>query len=377
MLKKIPVLFLLIICSCGRDQIQSQQNEQQQSQGQLQPHRVTELKLAHFRPRSIYRIPVTKVEKPAFPVIDIHSHNYAENTAEVERWAGTMERLGIEKTVILSNQTGVGFDSVVAKYAAFPGKFELWCGIDFTGYDTGEEWTVNAVREIERCHALGAKGVGEMSDKGLGILNSKPTRAYGLHFDNPVLQPIWQKCAELGMPVNVHLADPMWMYEPMDSTNDGLMNAYEWKIDMTKEGILDHGELIQTLETLVRDNPRTSFIACHFANCSYDLEILGRLLDTYPNLWADISARYAETATIPRYMGLFYNKYRDRLLYGTDMGMDEAMYRVTFRILESSDEHFYESEMFGYHWALNGFDLQEDVLRKLYRENALKLYETN
>jgi predicted TIM-barrel fold metal-dependent hydrolase len=123
----------------------------------------------------------------------------------------------------------------------------------------------------------------------------------------------------------------------------------------------------------VRDNPATLFIACHFANCEYDLSIPARLLDTYPNLYLDIAARYAETATIPRYMATFYSRYQDRLLYGTDMGMDESMYRTTFRILETLDEHFYEINQFGYHWALSGFGLPVDVLKKIYKSNALKI----
>jgi predicted TIM-barrel fold metal-dependent hydrolase len=232
------------------------------------------------------------------------------------------------------------------------------------------------VKELERCKEKGAQGVGEMGDKGLGLFYSKPTAAYGLHMDDPSLKPIWDKCAELGMPVNIHIAEPIWMYEEMDSTNDGLMNAWQWKIDLSKEGILDHGELIRTLENAVRDNPNTTYIACHFANCSYDLGILASLLDRYPNLWADNAARYAETAPIPRYVNAFYEKYQDRLVYGTDMGMDREMYRITFRILESEDEHFYANDMFGYHWPLNGFGLSGQVLEKVYYKNPLKIIES-
>jgi predicted TIM-barrel fold metal-dependent hydrolase len=131
--------------------------------------------------------------------------------------------------------------------------------------------------------------------------------------------------------------------------------------------------MVDTLERAAKRHPRTTFIACHFANCCYDLSILGRLLDRYPNLYADIAARYAETATIPRYVAAFYDRYQDRLVYGTDMGFDRAMYELTFRILESADEHFYEIEQFGYHWALYGFHLDHRVLRKVYRTNALRL----
>jgi uncharacterized protein len=59
--------------------------------------------------------------------------------------------------------------------------------------------------------------------------------------------------------------------------------------------------------------------------------------------------------------------------YGTDMGFDKSMYRVTFRILESRDEHFYEIEQFDYHWSLNGFGLSGEVLKQLYHDNAAKL----
>jgi len=306
-------------------------------------HDLTELPLNKFRPKSVYRIPLTNVEKPAYPVIDMHSHDYAQSEKEIEQWVKTMDKLGIEKTVILSKQTGAGFDSVLAKYSKYPEKFEIWCGIDFTGYDTDTNWTENAIKELERCHRMGATGVGELGDKGKGLVYSVPTPAYGLHIDDPAIKPILDKCAELDMPVNIHVAEPIWMYEEMDSTNDGLMNAYTWRIDLSEKNILNHNELIQTLENALQRNPKTTFIACHFANCSFDLEILGNLLDNYPNLWADNSARYAETAPIPRYMKSFYNKYQNRLVYGTDMGFNEDMYKITFRILETEDEHFYDS----------------------------------
>jgi predicted TIM-barrel fold metal-dependent hydrolase len=194
-----------------------------------------------------------------------------------------------------------------------------------------------------------------------------------MHLDDPRMDMLLQKCAELKLPVNVHIAEPLWMYQPMDSTNDGLMNAYEWRLDNQKN-ILGHDEMIQTLDRAVNKHPNTVFVACHFANCEYDLNRLAGMLDDYPNLYADISARYAETATIPRFMAQFYEKYQDRLLYGTDMGFNIGMYRITFRIIESADEHFYEMDQFGYHWALNGFGLPESILKKVYRDNALKVF---
>ena len=328
------------------------------------------LLLKNYRPKSIYKVPVTQIEKAKFPVIDMHSHPYAESLEEVDQWVRNMDAVGIEKTILLSHATGAEFDSLYQVYSKYPDRFELWCGFDYTGYDQ-PGYGPAAVAELERCYKMGARGVGELGDKGKGLFYSKPP-AWGMHLDDPRMDPLLEKCAELGLPINIHVADPIWMYEKMDSTNDGLMNAYEWRLD-NQPGIVDHNGMIDILERAVKRHPKTIFIACHFANCSYDLNKLGALLDRYPNLYADIAARYAETAPIPRFAAAFIEKYQDRLLYGTDMGFDLDMYHITFRILESSDEHFYEIGQFGYHWALNGFGLNDVVLKKLYRDNALKL----
>ena len=112
------------------------------------------------------------------------------------------------------------------------------------------------------------------------------------------------------MPVNLHVADPIWVYEPMDRTNDGLMNAFKWRLD-DKPGIVGHSEMIDILERTVKRHLRTIFVACHFANQEYDLARHGALLN-----------------------------YADRPVYGIDMGYSLPMYRVTFRVLETLDEHF-------------------------------------
>ncbi len=330
------------------------------------------LLLKDYRPKSIYKIPITRVEKAKFPIIDLHSHPYAKSDAEIAQWVKTMDQVGVEKTVILSYSTGARFDSIQKAYRKYGNRFEVWCGFDFTGKDK-PGWSKKAVKELERCFKAGARGVGELGDKGLGEFYSLPTPGYGLHIDDPRMKPLLQKCGELKMPISIHVAEPYWMYEPMDSTNDGLMNAYQWKIDKTKPGLIGHAELVKTLENAARDNPKTTFVACHFANTEYDLSILANLFDKYPNLYADIAARYGEVAPIPRYMQAFFKKYQDRLVYGTDMGTSANMYETTFRILETQDEHFYEFDHFSYHWPLNGFNLDNETLRKVYRDNALKI----
>lgn len=330
-----------------------------------------ELLLKNYRPSSIYRTPQTKVEKASFPLIDMHTHPYVKSEEELDAWVKTMDELNIDKSVILTYQTGEAFDSLYRFFQKYPDRFILFCGFDYTGYEDAD-FAAKAVKELERCYKVGARGVGELGDKGSGLFYSKPSPAYGMHIDDERMKPLIEKCGELNMPISIHVAEPIWMYQPMDSTNDGLMNAFKWRLD-NKENIKDHSEMIKTLENAVKNHPDTKFIACHYANSSYDLSILGALFDQYPNLYADISARYAETATIPRYVNRFFTQYADRLVYGTDMGTSKEMYQTTFRILESADEHFYDHSLFSYHWALNGYNLSQEVLEKVYRANALNV----
>ena len=328
------------------------------------------LLLKDYRPQSIYKVPVTRIEKAKFPIIDMHSHPYPKSDAEITAWLKNMDAVNVEKTMVLTMTTGKEFDGNYAKYSKYPDRFEVWCGLDLSGHKS-PQFADTAAKELQRCHSAGAKGIGEIHDKGQGLRSGKST-APGIHPDDPRADAIWEKAAELHMPVSLHVADPIWMYQPMDKHNDGLMNAFEWRLD-NQPNIVKLAGMVDILERTATRHRNTTFVACHFANLDYDLTHLGEMFDRNPNLYADISARYAETAPIPRFAAKFYEKYANRLVYGTDMGFDQDMYRVTFRILESQDEHFYESEQFGYHWPLYGLGLTEEVLQRVYQENAAKL----
>lgn len=338
------------------------------------------LLLKDYRPRSIYHIPETRVTKAKYPVIDCHTHPYARTSSQVDQWVKNMDAVGLEKGMILTMASGEKFSEIRKRFAHHSDRFELWCGFDL------ERWKAagferRALDALERCHDLGATGVGELVDKGRGIgapigteLASWRTPPAGPrpHPDDPSLDHLFEKCAELGMPVSIHVSDPPWAYEPMDQTNDGLMNAYTWRIGL-KPGILGHQALIESLERAVKKHPKTIFFACHLTNQTTDLARLGAMFDRNSNLYADIGARYAETACIPRFAAQFFSKYPDRILYGTDMGFEPEMYRTTFRILETADEHFYAFE-YQYHWNLSGFNLPDALLKRIYRDNALAAF---
>ncbi len=351
--------------------------------------------LKDYRPKSIYRIPKSDIKRAKYPIIDVHCHG-ARPIEQLGEWVKAADAAGVERIVVFTGtSSGERFAEVQKIYAKYPGRFDLWCGFDMSGGDQ-PGFGPNAVKALEECHRLGAKGVGEVSDKGWGFLprpsgagrGSSGTpgpqrggtvpRTPGPHADDPRMDALWDKCAQLGMPVNIHISDPIWAYEPMDNTNDGLMNGYTWRIDDKQPGILGHNALIATLERACEKHRKTVFIACHLINLDYDLTRLGQIFDRHPNLYADISARFAETAPIPRFTKQFLSKYPDRVLYGTDMPYTQRILSTTFRILESNDEHFYERDIFfnfDYHWPMHGFGLPDPLLKKIYRDNALKAFK--
>lgn len=370
--------------------------------------------LNDYLPKSLYRTPVTEVPKAKFRVFDGHDHGHGPlSVAEMMR---IMDKVGVEKTVVFTNAGAVDkFKDVARDYADHPDRFDLWCMLDLRGVDeTG--FGPSAIKSLEDCHRAGAKGIGELHDKGRGIfsgqnvvthrparssgaqrsggldaLNGGPTYTHdpspppgpnapiGPHPDDPRLDQLWERAGQLGMPISFHTSDPIWCYQPMDTTNDGLMNGWTWRI-IVEPGTYDHDQLVNSLESAVKKHPNTLFIACHLCNLDYDLDRLGQMLDRNPNLYADIAARFAETAQIPRFVRRFLTKYPDRIVYGTDVDYDEAFFSASFRILETEDEHFYlrgkvgsANFNFNYHWALNGFGLPDDLLRKIYYDNMANI----
>jgi uncharacterized protein len=354
--------------------------------------------LRDYHPESIFRTPKTNIEKAKYPVIDAHCHGpHTYNTiatqqrdttpgptAQLDDWVKTMDAVGVERTVIFTGaSTPERFSELRKSYDKYPGRFDLWCTFNGEPGQTG--FGPHSLESLEGCHRAGARGVGELSDKGLGLIAPSGTgpppagvaATPGPHADDASLDPLWEKCAQLGMPVNIHISDPIWAYQSMDATNDGLMVGWLWEIDQTRPGLLGHNQLIESLEGAVKKHPKTIFIACHFANLTYDLTRLGQMLDRNPNLFADLSARCGEIAPIPRFASQFIQKYQDRVLYGTDYPYSLPMFRSTFRILESNDEHYYQRDVnnYNYHWALNGLGLPNEVLKKIYHDNALKVFE--
>jgi predicted TIM-barrel fold metal-dependent hydrolase len=325
------------------------------------PGPMDDILLKDYAPVSSVVAKVTRIEEAKYPAIDAHTHILAKTPKEVAEWVKTMDEVGIETSVILTGATGDKFDKLVALYlTAYPGRFLLFCGM----YDANVEqkdYPQRAIAELERCYKKGARGVGEWIDKGSGYSSGK------LHPDDERLDPFWEKCAELKIPVSFHIADHPSAWQPIDVYQERTPDFQHFN-RYGKDG-LSYEELLQVRNHTIQKHPRTIFIACHLANEGNDLERLSNLLDRYPNLYLDIAARDYELGRTPRAALKFLTNYSNRVLFGTDMSREKNMYQAWWRLLESEDE-FIVGRVW---WRYYGLGLPDSVLEALYRTNAKKI----
>ncbi len=326
--------------------------------------------LKDYAPDSSLKVPETQVPKARFPAIDVHAHVYANTADEVAEWVRTMDETGLETTVVLSDAIGPEFDRLIDLYLKpYPGRFQLWCGLD-TSDIAAPDYPERAVRELVRCYEKGARGVGELSDKGWGWGGSAKDplpRDRRLHPDDPRLDLFWKKCAELGLPVNLHIADHPSCWQPLGPRQERTPDFQVF--NLFGKDVPSYEELLAMRDRMLAKHPDTKVIACHFSNQGNDLASLSHIMDRFANLYLDISARDYEIGRQPKTALKFMTRYKDRLLFGTDMGRAKEVYQGWWRLLETGDE-FIPGRIW---WRYYGLELPAPLLESLYRTNAKRL----
>ena len=328
------------------------------------------LLLRDYAPASSLVAPETFVEKARFAVIDVHTHsgmNKVKTPEDVEAWVRTMDEVGIERSVVFTGAVGEEFDRQAEMFLkAAPGRFQVWCDLLVT--DIGApDYPQRAVRELVHCYEKGARGVGELIDKGWGLQGGQPPRRERLHFDDPRLDAFWEKCAELKLPVNMHIADHPSCWQPLGPNQERTPDFQHF--NMYERDVPSYEELLAMRDRLIEKHPRTIFIACHLSNQGNDLGALAAALDRFPNLFLDVGARDYELGRQPRNALRFLAGYQDRVMFGTDMGRDKKMYQEWWRLLETADEYLPGRVW----WPYYGLDLPDPLLKSLYRDNALRI----
>ncbi len=324
--------------------------------------------LKDYRPGSSLEIPETHVPKARFPAIDVHAHAYAQTPAEIAQWVRTMDTTGVEHTVVLTGATGARFDTLIEAFVRpYPNRIQTYCGIDTTDVDAAD-YPQRAVAELVRCYRKGARGVGEVSDKGSGLTGgAMRPRDRRLHVDDPRLDPFWSTCAELNIPVNLHIADHPSCWTPPDERQERSPSFQ--RFNQYGRDVPSYEALLDKRDRLLAKHPKTTFIACHLSNQGNDLSALSKVLDRFPNLYIDISARAYELGRQPRTAAKFLARYADRALFGTDQGLDPTMYEAWWRLFETADEYMPGPNW----WRHYGLALPDSVLQPLYRDNAKRL----
>lgn len=329
--------------------------------------------LKDYKPDSSLVVPVTPIAKARYPVIDIHSHssmNVMKTPADVDAWVRRMDEVGVERSVVFTEAVGANFDRQVALFLKrYPDRFQVWCGVDTSNIEA-PDYPERAARELERCYRLGARGVGEVTDKGWGVQASEAKalpRGKRLRLDDPRLDRFWQKCAELNIPINVHIADHPSCWQPLGPKQERTPDFQGFNLH--GKDVPSYEELLLTRDRMLARHPQTRFILCHLSNQGNDLAALAKVLDRYPNAFVDISARDYEIGRSPRAAARFIARYRDRVMFGTDMGWERHMYEAWWRLLETGDEYM-PGRIW---WRYYGLELPDDLLKSLYRDNALRL----
>jgi predicted TIM-barrel fold metal-dependent hydrolase len=326
------------------------------------------LNLRDFAPRTMLRVTEHWLDRPKFPAIDFHNHIDGMDPSEVLR---VMDACGIEHLVNITMKPGTdGIASLKRLHAAAPDRFSTIGWMDWR--DLGEEdFFERSVTRLEQCVSAGAIGMKIWKDLGLRLRDRDGSM---LRIDDPRLDPLFARAAELGVFIMFHTADPAAFFLPSDAHNERFeeLSAHpDWSFYGSS---YSREDLLAQRNCVFARHPRTQFVAAHMGEQPEDLASLSKVLDAHPNVSLDMSARVAELGRQPFTARRFFIRYSDRILFGADLLPEETMYRLHYRFFETEDEYFdYPSHASRQgRWQIYGLGLPDDVLQRIYRGNALR-----
>jgi predicted TIM-barrel fold metal-dependent hydrolase len=340
------------------------------------------MELENFRPQSKLVTKTTLVDKPCFPAFDAHNHLGEDfgggwDQRPLPGLLELLDQAGITRYVDLDG--GWGEDLLNAHLDHFknpaPDRFLVFGGVDWTQWkEKGDKFAEWVARRLRIQKERGAQGLKIW--KGLG-LHVRDHQDHLVDVDDVRLAPLWDTAGELGLPVVIHVADPVAFFDPLDETNERweeLGNHPDWAFPSPPFPPFLH--IVGGLANLVARHPLTTFIGAHVGCYAEDLGWVGALLERCPNFFVDISARLGELGRQPYTARRFFLRYADRILFGSDMGPYPEAYRIIYRFLETDDEYFnYNTApipMQG-RWHIHGLYLPEYVLEKVYFRNAERI----
>ena len=329
-----------------------------------------DLTFEEYNPKSTLVVPEHNITRAKYPFIDIHSHQWGMIDQDLSGLVADMDKMNMAIMINLSGGSGDRISKAVANVNEhYPKRFGIFANVSFEGVGR-EGWGESAATQLEHDVKNGARGLKVFKSLGL---RDKDIEGKRIAIDDPRLNPVWQKCAELGIPVLIHAADPQSFWDPMDSNNERWLELKTHpgrKRDENNPAPWE--QIIQEEHNMFRNNPKTTFINAHMGWYANDLQKLSALLDELPNMYVEIAAVIAELGRQPRNAREFFIKYQDRILFGKDSWVPSE-FPTYFRVLETNDEYFPYHKKYHAFWAMYGMNLPDEVLKKVYYKNALKI----
>ena len=329
-----------------------------------------DLTFEDYNPTSTLVVPGKIIKKAKFPFIDVHGHQYRMSNQDLAPVVAAMDTLNEAIMVNLSGRTGDDLIKSVKNIADhYPNRFVVFANINFEGAGA-DGWTEKKVTQLEQDIKNGAKGLKVY--KSLGLRN-KDSEGNRLAIDDVRLDPIWEKCGELGIPVLIHSADPKPFWDDFNADNERWLELKTHpRRKRDDKNSAPWEQIMNEQYNIFKKHPKTTFISAHMSWLANDLGKLGKLFDEMPNMNVGIGAIIAELGRQPRFAKAFFEKYQDRILFGKDSWKPEE-FPTYFRVLESDDEYFPYHKKYHAFWPMYGLDLSDEVLKKVYYKNALRI----
>ncbi|MBL0741726.1 amidohydrolase family protein [Chryseolinea sp. Jin1] len=325
-----------------------------------------------YDPPSTLVVPEHVLTRAKYPFIDVHNHQWNMPTQDLNALLKEMDALNM---AVMVNLSGRGRGSTEHLERSLenvnktnPKRLIVFTNMDFAAIDD-PEWQGRMLKQLEDDVKKGANGLKIFKTLGMFVNDSKGNR---IHIDDPRLDPIWDKCGALGIPVLIHSADPKSFWDPIDKNNERWL---ELKLHPGRRHDTDKVSwetIIEEQHNMFRKHPKTKFINAHMGWYGSDLKKLGALMDQLPNMYAEIGAVIAELGRQPRAGRDFLIKYQDRVMFGKDSWVPEE-YATYFRVLETADDYFPYHKRYHAFWRMYGLALPDEVLKKIYYKNALKV----
>lgn len=326
--------------------------------------------IEEYEPKAVLVVPKTEVTRAKYPFIDIHTHHRDFNRGAMDKLLQDMDSLNMRIMINspVSGSFGARTKGMLDAIRAHPtgARFRTMTNLDYGRIDDPKAMAAQLEQDIKN----GAVGVKVWKNLGMRLKDSKGKR---IAVDDPRLRAAWDVAAKYKVPVMIHTGDPKPLFDPMDKYNERWLELHLHPGRGDGGTGLTWDQLMGEQHNLFRNNPKTIFIAAHMGWMAHDLQALGKMLDEMPNLHVEIAAVLGELGRQPRAVKRFFTKYQDRIFFGKDR-YDVSEYWFYFRLLETDDEWINNIRKYHGLWMLYAFDLPDEVLKKVYYKNALRLF---